>query len=297
MSHAETRSGFVAIVGRPNVGKSTLVNALVGEKVSIISSRPQTTRTAIRGVVTLEEEGAQLVLVDTPGVHRPRTALGERLNSLVYGSLDEADAIVFMVDGRQPIGPGDRLIAERVAETETPVVVAVNKVDVAAKEDVLVQLAELAPNDFAAYVPISARTGDGLDALVSEVVDLLPPGPFFFPPDATSDQPEEILAAELVREKYLARLRQELPHSLAVVVDEMETQDNGVLRIEATVYVERESQKGMVIGKGGTVIRDVGTEARADLERIFGTRVFLDLRVRVEKDWQSSDEMLDRFGF
>ena len=297
MSHADTRSGFVAIVGRPNVGKSTLVNALVGEKVSIISPRPQTTRNTIRGVVTLDERAAQIVLVDTPGVHRPRTALGERLNSLVYGSLDEADAIVFMVDGRQDVGPGDRMIAERVSETDTPVVLVVNKVDIADKDDVLLQLAALAPHDFAAYVPISARTGDGLDALLAEIVDLLPPGPFFFPPDATSDQPEELLAAELVREKYLARLRQELPHSVAVVIDEMETLDNGVLRIEATVFVERESQKGMVIGKGGAVIRDVGTEARADLERIFGTRVFLELRVRVEKDWQSSDEMLDRFGF
>lgn len=297
MTTVETRSGFVAIVGRPNVGKSTLVNALVGEKVSIISPRPQTTRNTIRGVVTIEDEAVQIVLVDTPGVHRPRTVLGERLNTLVYDSLAEADAIIFVTDARQAIGPGDRMIAERVAETETPVVVAVNKVDRTDKGDVLTQLAELAPYDFAAYVPISARTGDGLDALRTEVVGLLPPGPFFFPTDARSDQPEALLAAELVREKYLARLREELPHSLAVTVDEMETGDNGVLRIDASIYVERDSQKGMVIGKGGAMIRDVGTEARADLERIFGTRVFLDLRVRVEKDWQTSEEMLDRLGF
>jgi GTP-binding protein Era len=279
------------------VGKSTLVNALVGEKVSIISPRPQTTRNTIRGVVTLAERNAQIVLVDTPGVHKPRTALGERLNALVTASLDEADAIVFVIDGRQPVGPGDRMIAEQVAETTTPVILVVNKVDVASKDHVLLQLDEMASFDFDAYVPVSAKTGDGLDLLVTEIVDLLPPGPFFFPPDATSDQPEIVLAAEMIREKYLARLREELPHSVAVVVDEMETQDNGVLRIEASVYVERESQKGMVIGKGGTMIRDVGTEARADLERIFGTQVFLDLRVRVEKDWQGSDEMLDRLGF
>jgi GTP-binding protein Era len=297
VTHAETRSGFVAMVGRPNVGKSTLVNALVGEKVSIISPRPQTTRNTIRGVVTLEEQDAQIVLVDTPGMHKPRTALGERLNALVTASLDEADGIVFVIDGRQPVGPGDRMIAEQVAGTTTPVVLVVNKVDVASKEHVLVQLDEMAGFEFAAYVPVSARTGDGLDLLIAEITALLPPGPFFFPPDATSDQPEILLAAELIREKYLARLREELPHSVAVVVDEMETQDNGVLRIEASVYVERESQKGMVIGKGGTMIRDVGTEARTDLERIFGTRVFLDLRVRVEKDWQGSDEMLDRLGF
>lgn len=297
MSHAETRSGFVSIVGRPNVGKSTLVNALVGEKVAITSSRPQTTRNTIRGVLTLPDRQAQVVLVDTPGVHKPRNALGERLNTLVYGSLEEADAVLFLLDARQSIGPGDRLIAERLKQTDTPVVVAVNKVDIASKEDVLVQLAEAAKWDFAAYVPISARKSDGLDRIVDEVVALLEPGPFFFPPDATSDQPERLLAAEMVREKYLARLREELPHSVAVVVDEMETQDNGVLRIEATVYVERESQKGMVIGKSGAIVRDVGTEARADLERIFGTKVFLDLRVRVEKDWQRKDDLLDRLGF
>jgi GTPase len=297
VTHFETRSGFVAVVGRPNVGKSTLVNALVGEKVAITSHKPQTTRNTIRGVVTLEDRGAQIVLVDTPGVHRPRTTLGERLNTLVYGSLAEADLVVFVIDGRQAIGPGDRLIADRIHGAGTPVVVAVNKVDIAAKDAILTQLAELASYDFAAYVPVSALTGDGLGALTDEIVGLLPPGPFFFPTDAISDQPEHFLAAELVREKYLARLREELPHSLAVVVDEMETIENDVLRIAATVYVERESQKGMVIGKGGTLIRDVGTAARVDLERVFATKVFLDLRVRVEKDWQRRDDMLDRLGF
>jgi GTPase len=297
VTHFETRSGFVAVVGRPNVGKSTLVNALVGEKVAITSHKPQTTRNTIRGVVTLEDRGAQIVLVDTPGVHRPRTTLGERLNTLVYGSLAEADLVVFVIDGRQAIGPGDRMIADRIHGAGTPVVVAVNKVDIAAKDAILTQLAELASYDFAAYVPVSALTGDGLGALTDEIVGLLPPGPFFFPTDAISDQPEHFLAAELVREKYLARLREELPHSLAVVVDEMETIENDVLRIAATVYVERESQKGMVIGKGGTLIRDVGTAARVDLERVFATKVFLDLRVRVEKDWQRRDDMLDRLGF
>ena len=297
MSDIPRRSGFISIVGRPNVGKSTIVNALVGEKVAITSSSPQTTRNTIRGVVTLEERDAQLVLVDTPGIHKPRTALGERLNTLVYGSLAEADAILFVLDAKQSIGPGDRLIADRLRAAGSPVVVAVNKVDIADKNDVLVQLSEAGEWDFAAYVPISAKTGDGLDRLTDELVGLLEPGPFFFPPDATSDQPDRQLAAEIVREKYLTRMREELPHSLAVVVDEMDTQDNGVLRIEATVYVERESQKGMVIGKGGLIVRDVGTEARSDLESIFGAKVYLDLRVRVEKDWQRNDELLDRLGF
>lgn len=287
----------MSIVGRPNVGKSTLVNALVGQKVAITSPRPQTTRNTIRGVVTLEEASAQVVLVDTPGLHRPRTALGERLNTLVYGSLAEADAALFVLDVTQKIGPGDRRIAERLLASETKVVVALNKVDAVAKEDILVQLGEAAAWDFAAYVPVSARKRDGLELILDEVVALLPPGPFFFPPDATSDQPESLLAAELVREKYLARLRDELPHSLTVVVDDIETLDKGVVRIGATVYVERDSQKGIVIGKGGSTLRDVGSEARVDLERLFSTKVFLDLRVKVEKDWQRSDEMLDRLGF
>ncbi len=297
MTEAVTRSGFIAIVGRPNVGKSTLVNALVGEKVAITSPRPQTTRNTIRGVVTLEDQAVQMVLVDTPGLHKPRTTLGERLNTLVYGSLEEADAIVLVLDARQQIGPGDRLIAERVGRTGTPVIVAVNKVDGTSKDDVLIQLAEAGEWDFHAYVPISAKTGDGLDRLIGELVPLLQPGPFFFPPDARSDQPEQLLAAEIVREKYLRRLREELPHSLAVVVDEMEMRDDGLLDIRATVYVERDSQKGMVIGKGGSLLKEVGSEARVELERIFGTRIYLDLRVRVEKDWQRRDDTLDRLGF
>jgi GTP-binding protein Era len=297
MTHFETRSGFVSIVGRPNVGKSTLVNALVGEKVAITSSRPQTTRNTIRGIVTLSEENTQLVLVDTPGIHKPRTVLGERLNTLVYGSLAEADAVLFVLDATKPIGPGDRRIAERLRDADTPVVVAVNKVDIADKAHVLAQLGEAGEWDFEAYVPISAKKSDGMGLIVGELVALCEPGPFFFPPDAKSDQPDELLAGELIREKYLARLRDELPHSLAVVINDLETLDNDVLRIDATAYVERESQKGMVIGKGGTVVRDVGIEARRDLEKLFGTKVFLDLNVKVEKDWQRRADGLERLGF
>lgn len=297
MSHFDTRSGFISIVGRPNVGKSTLVNALVGEKVAITSSRPQTTRNTIRGIVTLPEKNSQLVLVDTPGIHKPRTALGERLNTLVYGSLAEADAALFVLDATRPIGRGDRLIAERLQRAGVPVVVAVNKVDLVGKDRVLVQLGEAGEWDFEAYVPISAKLSDGMEPLIGELVRLLPPGPFFFPPDAKSDQPDELFAAELIREKYLARLRDELPHSLTVVINELETRDNGVMYIDATAYVERDSQKGMVIGKGGRLVRDVGTEARADLEKLFGTKVFLELNVKVEKGWQRDDDLLDRLGF
>lgn len=290
-----TVSGFVSVVGRPNVGKSTLVNALVGKKVTITSPRPQTTRNTIRGVAT--DRDTQLVLVDTPGLHKPRNALGERLNTLVYGSIAEADAALFMVDAAQPVGPGDRLIAQRLTEAGSPVVVAVNKIDRVSPVEIVEQLARAGEWEFHAFVPISALNGDGLDVLRGELERLMPEGPFFFPPDMTSDQPDHFFAAELVREKYLSRLREELPHSLAVVVDDIEVRDNGALYIPTTVYIERPSQKGMVIGKGGALIKAVGVEARKELESLFGVPVFLDLRVKVEKDWQRHPSILDRMGF
>jgi len=294
------KSGFVPVVGRPNVGKSTLVNALVGQKVAITSSRPQTTRNTIRGVLTRHEDGtpvAQVVFVDTPGLHRPRTELGNRLNALVYGTLAEADVVVFVVDATQPVGPGDRRIAERLAEAGTEVVVVVNKTDAADRADVVSQLTEAAEWDFAAYVPLSALAGTNLDPLVDEIVERLPEGPLYFPDGEVSDQPEHVLVAEIVREKFLERLREELPHSLVVLTEEMETRDDGLLWISARVVVERRSQRGIVIGKGGTLLRDAGTEARLELEGIFGTKVHLDLRVRVEPEWQSTPALLDRLGF
>jgi GTP-binding protein Era len=292
-----SRSGFVSVVGRPNVGKSTLVNALVGTKVVITSPRPQTTRNTVRGVLTLEDRDTQVVLVDTPGVHKPRNALGDRLNRMVYGSLAESDINLFVLDARQAIGPGDRLIADRLREAGAPVVVVVNKVDVADPGQVLSQLDTAGEWDFGAYVPISALRSDGLDRVIDEIVVLLPKGPFYFPPDMKSDQPEDLLIAELVREKFLARLHEELPHSVAVVVDGIETRENGTVFVPAIVFVERESQKGMVIGKGGSLISQVGREARAELERVFAAKVYLDIRVKVEKDWQRRDTTLDRLGF
>ena len=288
------RSGFAAVVGRPNVGKSTLVNALVGSKVAITSPRPQTTRNTIRGVLTTDE--AQLVFVDTPGPHRPRTALGERLNRLVEGTLAEADAVVFVLDGTQEIGPGDRLIAERLGAAGSSTVVVVNKTDVAAPHAVSDSLAEAGEWDFAAYVPVSALQGENLAPLVEELTALVPEGPVFFPEGMISDQPEQFLVGELIREKFLARLRDELPHSLAVVVEDMEEQENGVVRIAARLVVERESQKGIVIGKGGALIKEAGTEARSEIEAVLGTRVFLDLRARVEKGWQQRPGVIERLG-
>lgn len=288
------KSGFVSVVGRPNVGKSTLVNALVGSKVAITSPRPQTTRNTVRGIVTTDD--MQVVLVDTPGLHRPRTALGERLNRLVHNSLAEADAVVFVLDATQRIGPGDRLIAERLTDAGTPTIVVSNKTDAASPDQVTRQLAEAGEWDFAAYAPISALEGENLAPVLAEIEALLPEGPAYFPPGTVTDQPEKLLFAELIREKFLTRLREELPHSLTVVIEDVEEQPNGVVRIEARLIVERDSQKGIVIGKGGTLIRDAGREAREEIEALVGAKVFLDLRAKVEKDWQQRPGMIERLG-
>lgn len=289
------KSGFVAVVGRPNVGKSTIVNAAVGSKVAITSPRPQTTRNTIRGVV--HRPDAQLVLVDSPGLHKPKNALGERLNRLVYGTLAESDAALFVLDAVAPIGPGDRLIAERLRESGVATVVAVNKIDLASRDEVVSQLGRAGEWDFAAYVPVSGLEGTGLAELVGELVALMPEGPAFFPADMVTDQPEQLVIAERVREQYLSRLREELPHSLTVVVDDMEERPGGTTYIGARVIVERNSQKGIVIGKGGTLLKEVGAAARGEIEAILGAPVFLDLRVKVEKGWQNEPQLLDRLGF
>lgn len=289
------KSGFVAVVGRPNVGKSTLVNRLVGSKVTITSSRPQTTRNAIRGVVN--GDGYQIVLVDTPGLHKPRTELGNRLNSLVYGTLAESDAVVFVVDSKMPIGPGDRLIAERLIESGSPVLVAVNKVDAASRSQTLTQLVEAAEWPFEHYFPLSAVTGEGVAELVEILVDLLPEGPQYYPDDMLTDQPESMVIGEIIREKFLDRLRDELPHALVVRVEDVSQREDGLVEIAADVIVERASQKGIVIGKSGDLLKTAGSEARVELESLLGDRVNLMLRVEVEKDWQRSPQLLDRLGF
>lgn len=295
------KSGFVAVVGRPNVGKSTLVNTMVGAKVAITSTRPQTTRNAIRGVVNGpdgENPEFQMVLIDTPGVHRPRTELGNRLNSIVYGTLAESDAVLFVIDATMPIGPGDRLIAERLVDSgAADVVVAVNKVDAASKKETVGQLVEAAEWPFHEIFPISALSGEGVPALVNELAGRLPDGPMYFPSGMVSDQPEIFVIAEIIREKFLDRLHEELPHSLVVRVDEVEERENGLIDVVAEALVERNSQKGIVIGKGGSLIRDAGTEARMELEALLGAKVNLDLRVAVEKDWQRRPQILDRLGF
>ena len=292
------RSGFVSLVGRPNVGKSTLVNQIVGRKVSIVSDRPQTTRTQIRGVRTTATE--QIVLLDTPGVHKPRTLLGERANERAVSTLAEVDVVCFLVEAGAAIGPGDRFIAELVNRAGTPALLVVNKTDRANPEQIAERLAAASElGDFAAFVPLSAKTGDGVDALLAEIVARLPEGPHYYPDDMVSDQPESFLAAELVREKLLAVARDELPHSIAVTTDsveERETADGPLLALTVIIRVERESQKGMVIGKGGSNLKRAGTDARRELEALLGVRVHLETRVKVEPDWQRRSHSLDRLG-
>ena len=290
------RSGFVAIVGRPNVGKSTLVNALVGGKVAITSDKPQTTRSAIRGVLNLDD--TQVVFVDTPGYHKPRTLLGRKLNEVVRAAWSDVDVALFVVDGRSGVGRGDAKVAEDLEQTSVPVICAVNKVDVMRKDEIAVALvAASGLGEFEEYVPLSARTGDGVDLLRDLVVARMPEGPQYYPPGMTSDQPPPVFVAELVREKLLSRTREEVPHSIAVVTEDYEERDDGLLEIRSTIYVERDSQKGIVIGKGGDTIKAVGTAAREEIELLFGRRVFLDLRVKVEKDWQQRQHALERLGF
>jgi GTP-binding protein Era len=290
------RSGFVTLVGRPNVGKSTLINRLVGQKVSIVSDRPQTTRNQIRGVLGLP--GAQAVFIDTPGIHKPRTELGRRLNQRSLETLGAVDVVCFLVEANAPIGAGDRFIAETMTRLSTPVMLVLNKVDAATPAQIASHLAEAAATlgDFDAYVPLSASTGEGTEILVAEILPRLPPGPRYYPDDVVSDQPDVFLAAEIVREKLLARAREELPHSLAVTVEEIEERHD-LLAIRAVIRVERDSQKAIVIGKGGSVLKEAGTEARTELEALLGARVHLETHVKVDKDWQRRPDRLDRLGY
>jgi GTP-binding protein Era len=287
-----SRSGFVAVVGRPNVGKSTLVNRVVGQKVTITSPRPNTTRRTVRGV--LHRPGLQAVFVDTPGLHRPRTELGRRLNEHVAHALEDVDVVLAVVDATAPVGPGDRLVLGRAAAAGgAPVLVAVNKVDRASPAQVLERLAEASAvveeaGADAEYFPVSATTGRGVDALVGAVLPRLPPGPPYFPEDMVSDVPEAFWVAELVREQLLARVRQELPHAIACRVSEWEWP-----RVRVDIVVERQSQKAIVIGRGGAVLKDVGTAVRAEL----APGAFLELHVRVDEHWQQRSEAIERLGY
>jgi GTP-binding protein Era len=294
-----TRAGFVGVAGRPNVGKSTLVNAMVGARVAIVSERPQTTRRAIRGVATDTDAGWQLVLTDLPGVQRPRDALTERMQRRVEREIADSDAILFVVNGEQGIGPGDRFIANALlsASADTPVVCAVNKVDLLNNAETAVVLAETAELHVVDEIfPVSARTGKGLEPLIDKLVELMSEGPFLFPPEQRSDLPSEVLLAELIREQVLRRIRDELPHAVEVQVEEVAQHDDAVVEVSAQIWAETDSQKAILIGAGGSKIKEIGTAARAELERELGNKVFLDLRVRVRRRWRTDEGLLDRLG-
>jgi GTP-binding protein Era len=292
------KAGLVALVGRPNVGKSTLLNALLGQKLAIMSDKPQTTRSVVRGVLHRPE--GQAVLVDTPGLHKPRTLLGERLNDLVRGTLAEVDLVCVLVDAVAGVGSGDRFLADEVTKAGTPALCVVNKLDAAPRPKMAAALQAAADlGDWAEVVPVSARTGEQLDLLVELLFRHLPEGRPLYPEGHLTDEPEQHLVAELIREQALAQVRDELPHSVAVLVDEMgpDPDREDLLVIRATLFVERPSQKPIVLGRRGAVLREVGTRARAELEALLGAHVFLDLHVKVAKEWQRDPRQLARLGF
>jgi GTP-binding protein Era len=286
------RSGFVSILGRPNAGKSTLLNALVGTKVAIVADKPQTTRTAIQGVLTLAE--AQVVFVDTPGIHKSDTPINKRMMEAVRAALDERDLLVFLADATRPFEEEDRQAVDLVRKAATPAVLVLNKIDLLKDKAALLPLTEEYRKafDFAEYVPVSAKRGEGLDTLRKAIIERLPEGPAYFPPDHVTDQPERFLAAELIRERILHETREEVPHSVAVAIDGWEETPR-LARIYATVLVEREGQKGILIGARGAMMKRVGTLAREEMERLFGKRIFLDLRVKVQPKWREKAAFLN----
>ena len=290
------KSGFAAVIGRPNVGKSTLINALVGQKIAIMSDKPQTTRSRILCILT--EEDAQVIFLDTPGVHKPKHKLGDYMAKATEGALHGVDVVVFVVDVTEKMGAGEQYILKQLANVRVPVLLAVNKVDCIPRQQSLPIIESYAKvYDFAGIVPISAREGENLDGLLAEIKAHLPEGPQYYPADMATDQPERLIVAELVREKVLALTRDEIPHAVAVDIEEMTTRQKGDVYIRAVIYVERESQKGIVIGAKGALLRTIGAQARADVETLLGAKVYLDLWVKTRKDWRNRVTALREFGF
>jgi len=290
------RSGFVAIVGRPNVGKSTLMNGLIGQKIAIMSDKPQTTRNKIHGVYTTDD--AQIVFLDTPGIHKPTSKLSNFMNQSAEGALGEVEAILFLVDASEGLGGGDRYIIERLKQTNTPVILVLNKIDKMHPEQLLPVITQYKDlHSFAEIVPISALQGNNVQTLLDQIVKYLPEGPQYYPADQVTDHPEQFVCAELIREKILHLTREEVPHSIAVTIEDMRVQENGVVYIGAVIFVERDSQKGIVIGKQGAVLKEVGQQARRDIENLLGSRTFLELWVKVKKDWRNRDSILKDLGF
>ncbi len=291
------KSGFVSIIGRPNVGKSTFLNRVIGQKIAIMSDKPQTTRNKIQGVYT--QDDAQIVFIDTPGIHKPKHKLGDFMMKVAQNTLKEVDLVLFMINAKEGLGKGDEFIIEKLKETSTPVYLVINKIDEVHPDDLLPLMETYkALYPFKEIVPISALQGSNVEVLLDQIKKFLPEGPQYYPADQVTDHPERFIVAELIREKVLHLTREEVPHSIAVAIDSMKKRENkDMVDIQATVVVERDSQKGIVIGKQGKVLKEVGQKARVDIEALLGSKVFLELWVKVQKDWRNKQSQLRDFGF
>ncbi|HBU85444.1 MULTISPECIES: GTPase Era [Paenibacillus] len=290
------KSGFVAIIGRPNVGKSTLMNQVIGQKIAIMSDKPQTTRNKIHGVYTSEQQ--QIVFLDTPGIHKRQSKLGDYMNQTALNTLGEVEAALFLIDASEGMGGGDRYIAEQLKNVRTPVILVMNKIDKIEPEALLPLIeAYRKLHNFAEIVPVSAMLGSNVSTLLEQLGKYLPEGPQYYPDDQVTDHPEQFVCAELIREKILQMTREEVPHSIAVTIEDMKVQDNGVVYISAVIFVERDSQKGIIIGKQGALLKEVGKRARQDIQNLLGSKIFMDLWVKVKKDWRNQERVLRDLGF
>lgn len=290
------KSGFVAIIGRPNVGKSTLMNQVIGQKIAIMSDKPQTTRNKIHGVYTTND--SQIVFLDTPGIHKRQSKLGDYMNQTAMSTLGEVEAVLFLIDAAEGLGGGDRYIAEQLKGLKTPVILVMNKIDKLEPEALLPLITEYSKlHSFAEIIPISAKAGSNVDTLLNQLQKYLPDGPQYYPADQVTDHPEQFVIAELVREKILHLTREEVPHSIAVAIEDMRAEPNGVVHISAVIFVERDSQKGIIIGKQGAMLKEVGRRARTDIENLLGSKTFLELWVKVKKDWRNQERVLRDLGF
>ncbi|GAK39646.1 GTPase Era [Paenibacillus urinalis] len=296
MSKTAFKSGFVAIIGRPNVGKSTLMNQVIGQKIAIMSDKPQTTRNKIHGVYTAEDN--QIVFLDTPGIHKRQSKLGDFMNQTAFNTFSEVEAVLFLVDASEGMGGGDRFIAEQLKNVRTPVFLVLNKID-QVEPEALLPLIDQYRNllDFAEIVPISAKFGNNVNTLMDQIKKYLPEGPKYYPDDQITDHPEQFVIAELIREKILHMTREEVPHSIAVTIEDMRVQENGTVQVSAVIFVERDSQKGIIIGKQGSLLKEVGKRSRQDIERLLGSKIFLELWVKVKKDWRNQERVLKDLGF
>lgn len=296
MSETTFKSGFAAIVGRPNVGKSTLMNYIIGQKIAIMSDKPQTTRNKIQGVYTTDD--VQIVFLDTPGIHKPKSRLGQHMNLVAESAFNEVDVILFLVDVADGLGAGDKYIIEQLKNTRTPVYLVLNKIDKVHPEALLPAIAAYAElYDFAEVIPISASLGNNVQTLLAQIEKLLSPGPQYYPDDQVTDHPEQFICAELIREKILHLTREEIPHSVAVYIEDMKADEKGVVHISAVIVVERDSQKGIIIGKQGALLKEVGKQAREEIQKLLGSRIFLETWVKVKKDWRNHERSLREFGF